>query len=120
MGGCVKALLRSVETSLSPRVMKAPCAQSRRHLRVAFVFVAPTFLQTPSTHISMPKPIDEAFGWNGFCNYASPEMTKPPEGGLSPKEHLAKPDGQGVSRVASVPKTPDDNDFEAIELGPSG
>lgn len=47
-------------------------------------------------------------------------MTKPPEGGLSPQEHLAKPDGQRVSRIASVPKTPDRNDFEAITLGPSG
>jgi|GEM_PF-5952773 len=41
MGGCVETLLRFVETPLSPRVMKAPCAQSRRHLRVAFVFGAP-------------------------------------------------------------------------------
>jgi hypothetical protein len=29
---------------------------------------------------------------------ASPEMTKPPEGGLSPQEHPAKPGGRGVSR----------------------
>jgi len=29
---------------------------------------------------------------------ASPEVTKPPEGGLSPQKHPAKPDGQGVSR----------------------
>jgi hypothetical protein len=47
-------------------------------------------------------------------------MTKPPEGGLSPQEHLAKPDGQGVSRIASVPKTPDGNDFVPIALGASG
>lgn len=80
----------------------------------------PVFLQTPSMHISMPKPINEAFGWNCFCNYASPEMTKPPEGGLSPQELLAKPDGRGVSCIASVPKTPDGNDFVAIALGPSG
>jgi len=32
-------------------------------------------------------------------------MTKPPEGGLSPKEHLAKPDGQRVSREISLPQT---------------
>ena len=31
-----------------------------------------------------------------------PEMTKPPEGGLSPLEHLAKPSGQKVSRGITI------------------
>ena len=47
-------------------------------------------------------------------------MTKPPEGGLSPQEHLAKPDGRGVSRSNSVPKTSDVKDFGAITVGPGG
>jgi hypothetical protein len=47
-------------------------------------------------------------------------MTKPPEGGLSPQEHLAKPDGRGVSRNIILPKTTDVKDFGAITVGPRG
>lgn len=32
----------------------------------------------------------------------TPEMTKPPEGGLSPQEHQAKPDGQGGSCIFMI------------------
>ncbi|UOD50259.1 hypothetical protein [Orrella daihaiensis] len=42
-------------------------------------------------------------------------MTKPPEGGLSPKEHLAKPDGQRVSRSDSVHQTLATLRIEAFE-----
>ncbi len=37
MVGCVNLNVKSMEHPLLPRVMKAPFAQSRRHLRVAFV-----------------------------------------------------------------------------------
>jgi hypothetical protein len=32
----------------------------------------------------------------------TPEMTKPPEGGLSPQEHQAKPDGRGGSCIFMI------------------
>jgi len=37
MAGCANVLLKSVDVPLSPSVMMAPRAKSRRHLRVAFV-----------------------------------------------------------------------------------
>jgi hypothetical protein len=76
------------------------------------IFVAPftvifgNHLQKLSLGISMSRPWDKQSGVTVFCDYAPPEMTKPPEGGSSPQEHLAQPDGRGVSRIASVPKTP--------------
>jgi hypothetical protein len=38
----------------------------------------------------------------GFPCGDTPEMTKPPEGGLSPQEHQAKPDGQGGSCIFMI------------------
>jgi hypothetical protein len=63
MAGCVKITGKSVEHPLSPCVMKAPRAHSRRHLRVAFGFLVPDhFLQTPSTDMPMPEPMTERSG----------------------------------------------------------
>lgn len=67
MAGCAKIFMKSMDVPLSPGVMMAPFAQSRRHLRVAFVYLPPAFLQTLSTHISMPKPIDEHSGGTVFA-----------------------------------------------------
>jgi len=60
MVGCVNLFAKSVEHPLSPRVMKAPRAQSRRHLRVAFGFLGlDDFLQTTLTDIPMPESMAE-------------------------------------------------------------
>jgi hypothetical protein len=63
MAGCVNLKLKSVDHPLSPCVMMAPRAQSRRHLRVAFGFLGlDDFLQTTITDILMPAPMAEHSG----------------------------------------------------------